>query len=98
MESGYSYPYSQKPATIPFPEPDESSSRHPSYIFADLFVYINPLTPKDLQRRRAVSPIKIKIHNILSTAPQLSISQKALGTLPKDGNVVSKHVGATIHS
>jgi hypothetical protein len=28
------------------------------------------------------------IHNILSTAPQLSISQKALGTLPGDGNVM----------
>jgi hypothetical protein len=26
------------------------------------------------------------IHNILSTAPQLSISQKALGTLPDDDN------------
>jgi hypothetical protein len=38
------------------------------------------------------------IHNILSTAPQLSISQKALGTLPKDGNVMPKHVGATIHN
>jgi hypothetical protein len=36
------------------------------------------------------------IHNILSTIPQLSISQKALGTLPEDGNVMSKHVGATI--
>jgi hypothetical protein len=31
-------------------------------------------------------------------APQLSISQKALGTLPEDGNVMSKHVGATIHN
>jgi hypothetical protein len=38
------------------------------------------------------------IHNILSTAPQLSISQKALGTLPVDGNVMPKHVGATIHN
>jgi hypothetical protein len=38
------------------------------------------------------------IHNILSTAPQSSISQKALGTLPEDGNVMSKHVGATIHN
>jgi hypothetical protein len=38
------------------------------------------------------------IHNILSTAPQLSISQKALGTLPEDGNVMPKHVGATIHN
>jgi hypothetical protein len=38
------------------------------------------------------------IHNILSTATQLSISQKALGTLPEDGNVTPKHVGATIHN
>jgi hypothetical protein len=38
------------------------------------------------------------IHNILSTAPQLRISQKALETLPEDGNVVPKHVGATIHN
>jgi hypothetical protein len=38
------------------------------------------------------------VHNILSTAPQLSISQKALGTLPKDGNAMPKHVGATIHN
>jgi hypothetical protein len=36
------------------------------------------------------------IHNILSTAPQLSISQKAIGTLPEHGNVMQKHVGATI--
>jgi hypothetical protein len=38
------------------------------------------------------------IHNILSTAPQLSISQKALGTLPEDGNVMQKHVGATTYN
>jgi hypothetical protein len=38
------------------------------------------------------------IHNILWTAPQLSISQKALGTLPEDGNIMPKHVGATIHN
>jgi hypothetical protein len=38
------------------------------------------------------------IHNILSTAPQFSISQKALRTLPEDGNVMPKHVGATIHN
>jgi hypothetical protein len=35
------------------------------------------------------------IHNILSTAPQFSISQKALGTLP---NAMPKLVGATIHN
>jgi hypothetical protein len=38
------------------------------------------------------------IHNILSTAPQLSISQKALETLPEDCNAMPKHVGATIHN
>jgi hypothetical protein len=38
------------------------------------------------------------IHNILSTAPQLSISQKALGTLPEDGNVMPKYVGAAINN
>jgi hypothetical protein len=38
------------------------------------------------------------VHNILSTAPQLSISQKALGTHPDNGNVMQKHVGATIHN
>jgi hypothetical protein len=39
-----------------------------------------------------------RIHNILSTAPQLSICQKALGTLPEGGNVMPKHVGATVHN
>jgi hypothetical protein len=39
-----------------------------------------------------------RIHNILSTAAQLSISQKALGTLPEGGNVMPKHVGDTIHN
>jgi hypothetical protein len=38
------------------------------------------------------------IQNILSTAPQLSISQKALGTLREYGNVMMKHVGATIRN
>jgi hypothetical protein len=38
------------------------------------------------------------IHNILSIASQLSISQKVLGTLPEDGNLMPKHVGATIHN
>jgi hypothetical protein len=28
----------------------------------------------------------------------LNISQKALGTLPEDGNVIPKHVGTTIHN
>jgi hypothetical protein len=33
-----------------------------------------------------------------ATALQLSISQKALGTLPDDGNVMPKHVADTIHN
>jgi hypothetical protein len=37
-------------------------------------------------------------YNILSTAPQYSISQKTLGTLPEDGNVMLKHVRDTIHN
>jgi hypothetical protein len=42
--------------------------------------------------------LRSSIHNILSTASQLSISQKALGTLPEDGNVIPKHVGAAIYN
>jgi hypothetical protein len=38
------------------------------------------------------------IHIILSIVPQLSISRQALGTLPEDGNVMQKHVGATLHN
>jgi hypothetical protein len=38
------------------------------------------------------------IHNNVSTAPQLNISQKSLGPFPEDGNVMPKHVGATIHN
>jgi hypothetical protein len=38
------------------------------------------------------------IHKIISTALQLNISQKALRTLPEDGNVMPKHVGAAIHN
>jgi hypothetical protein len=39
------------------------------FVFSDVCASQNTNTP---------------IHNILSTAPQLSISQKALGTLPED--------------
>jgi hypothetical protein len=36
----------------------------------------------------------------VSTTPlgTTRISQKALGTLPENGNVMPKHVGATIHN
>jgi hypothetical protein len=46
---------------------------------------------------RVVSSDVVRMH-ILPTAPQLSISQKALGTLPDDDNIMPKHVGATIHN
>jgi hypothetical protein len=45
-----------------------------------------------------VTKHNMPIHNILSTAAQLSISQKALATLPEDSNVLPKHVRATIHN
>jgi hypothetical protein len=38
------------------------------------------------------------IHNILSTAPQLSISQKTLGTLPEDGNVRNAETCRSYHT
>src|SRR5215510_8849182 len=46
-----------------------------------------------VRRAHHVTRHNTPIHNILSTAHQLSISQKALGTLPEDGNVMPKHVG-----
>jgi hypothetical protein len=51
----------------------------------------------DVGRGDLRSPRTTLIHNILWTAPQLSISQEAPGTLPEDGNVMPKHVGNTIH-
>jgi hypothetical protein len=52
----------------------------------------------DVVRAHHVTRHDTPIHNFLTTAPQLSISQKALGTFPEDGNVMSKHVGDTIHN
>jgi hypothetical protein len=51
-----------------------------------------------LTRKHHVTRHNTPIHNILSTAPQLSISQKALEALPEDVNVMPKHVGATKHN
>jgi hypothetical protein len=52
--------------------------------------------PNAVRGAHHVTRINTPIHNILSTASQLSICQKALGTLPEDGNVMPKHVGTTI--
>jgi hypothetical protein len=45
-----------------------------------------------------VARFNTNIHNILSVAPQLTISQKALVKLPEDGNVMLNHVGTTVHN
>jgi hypothetical protein len=52
----------------------------------------------DVVRVHHVTRHNTPIHNILSTAPQLNISQKALWMLPEDGNVLPKHVAATTHN
>jgi hypothetical protein len=52
----------------------------------------------DLVRAHHVTRLNAPIHNILSTAAQLIMSQKALGMLPEYGNIIPKHVGATIHN
>jgi hypothetical protein len=52
----------------------------------------------DLTATHHVTKHNTPIRNILSIAPQLSISQKALRTIPEDGNVIPKHVGPTIHN
>jgi hypothetical protein len=52
----------------------------------------------EVVRKHHVTRHNTPIHNILSTAPQLSISQKELETLPEDGNVTPKHVGVTIYN
>jgi hypothetical protein len=62
-------------------------------IYIKVKVKVTPRTSHESYVTRNNTPI----HNILSTA-QLSISQKALGTLPEDGNVMPKHVGASIHN
>jgi hypothetical protein len=46
---------------------------------------------------RVVSSEVVRMR-IISTTPQLSISKKALGMLPEYGNIMPKHVGATIHN
>jgi hypothetical protein len=56
------------------------------------------LRDAQLRNTHHVTRHNTPIHSFLSTAPQLSISQKALGTLPEDGNVMPKHVGAKLNS
>jgi hypothetical protein len=62
-------------------------------------LHVEPnLRMSEVVRAHHVTRHNTPIHNILSTAAQLSMSQKALGTLPEGGNVMPKHVGTTIHN
>jgi hypothetical protein len=47
------------------------------------------------------TPIIHSVYYLCMVAPTcfgIAISQKALGTLPEDGNVMQKHVGDNIHN
>jgi hypothetical protein len=77
----------------------EKTNKCKNYLFSVLIMYGSSYhTYRSEIATHHVTRNNTPIHNILSTAPQLSISQKALGTLPEDGNVMPKHVGATIHN
>jgi hypothetical protein len=70
-----------------------------SYMFRHYIVYLQKafLVPFEIATHH-VTRQNTPIQNILSTAPQLSISQKVLGTLTEDGNVMPKNEGVTIHN
>jgi hypothetical protein len=63
-----------------------------SYMFRHYIAYRSQIATHHVTKHNT------PIYNILSTASQLSISQKILGTLPEDGNIMPKHVGATVHN
>jgi hypothetical protein len=57
------------------------------------------ISSKNMREKPTNTPIIHSVYLLCVVAPPcLSISQKALGTLPDDGNVMPKHVGATIHN
>jgi hypothetical protein len=67
-------------------------------MYGSSYMFRHYIVSSDEVRAHHVTRHNTPIHNILSTAPQLSISQKALGTLPEDSNVMPYHVVATIHN
>jgi hypothetical protein len=73
------------------------SYRMPNDNDIELWREITSVVSSGVVRTHHATRHNTPIHNILSTAPQLSVSQKALGTLPEDGNVMPKHVRATMH-
>jgi hypothetical protein len=73
-------------------------SQKPGFQFWMLSTDYLLYTPRSQIATHHVTRHNTPIHNIPSNAPQLSISHKALRTLPEDGNVIPKYVGATIHN
>jgi hypothetical protein len=70
-----------------------------SYMFRHyIAIFRERVVSSDVVHAHHVTRHNTSIHNILSTAPQLSISQNALGTLPEDGNIMPKYVGDTMHN
>jgi hypothetical protein len=70
-----------------------------SYMFRQYIAILRERgVSSDVMRVHHVTRHNSPIHNILSTAPQLSISQKAIETLPEDGNAMPKHVRDAIHN
>jgi hypothetical protein len=67
-------------------------------VLIGVFVVCGRVVSSGVMRTHYATRHNTPIHNILSTTPQLSIYQKALGTLPEDGNVMPKHVGVTIYN
>jgi hypothetical protein len=67
-------------------------------MYGNSYMFRHYIVSSDGVREHHVTRHNTPIHNNLSTAPQLRISQKALGTLLEDGNIMLKHVEATIHN
>jgi hypothetical protein len=67
-----------------------------TYIFRHYIAILRE--QRDLVRAHHVTRHNTPIHNFLSKAPQLSVSQKALGTLPQAGTVMLKHGETTVHN
>jgi hypothetical protein len=66
--------------------------RHYIAVFREAFLVSSERC--SIEEQSIVIRHNTSIHNIRSTAPQLNISQKPLGTLPDDGNVMPKNAGA----
>ena len=70
-----------------------------TYLYVIRHLKVNPVKDNQQTLKSIFSCIhNTPIHNILSTASQLSISHKALETLPEDGNVMPKYAEATTHN